>query len=71
MGMVRDQALPLALTDGWVPVGTIDSDELTSALTTIGEKMSAEEVKKMIEAVGTNSRGRIQIAVLAHYLLGN
>lgn len=49
--------------------GTIDSDELTSALTTIGDVMTEEQVKRLVDGVGTTGRGRISIAALAKFLL--
>lgn len=49
--------------------GTLDSDELTSALTTIGDTMTEDQVKLLIGNVGANNRGKVSIAVLATYLL--
>lgn len=51
--------------------GMLDSDELTSALTTIGDTMTEDQVRLLIGNVGTSSRGKISIAVLAKYLLAD
>lgn len=48
--------------------GTVDPDELQSALTSIGDTLTEEEVKGLLEAVGLQG-GRLSIDALSKYLL--
>ncbi len=47
--------------------GTLDSNELVSALTTLGETMSESECSRLL--VLADAKGRINIVVLAQFLL--
>ena len=47
--------------------GTLDSNEMVSALTTLGDTMTEQECQKLLELA--DDRGKIQIVVLAKYLL--
>lgn len=49
--------------------GTLDSNELVSALTTLGETMTEAECARLL--VLADQKGRINIVVLAQYLLAN
>jgi Ca2+-binding EF-hand superfamily protein len=49
--------------------GTLDSNELVSALTTLGETMTEQECSRLL--VIADNKGRINIVVLAQFLLSN
>jgi Ca2+-binding EF-hand superfamily protein len=49
--------------------GTLDSNELVSALTTLGETMTEAECARLL--VLADAKGRINVVVLAQYLLSN
>eukprot|EP00996_Jenningsia_fusiforme_P004905 NODE_5788_length_637_cov_34.312925_g5393_i0.p1 GENE.NODE_5788_length_637_cov_34.312925_g5393_i0~~NODE_5788_length_637_cov_34.312925_g5393_i0.p1 ORF type:complete len:155 (-),score=40.91 NODE_5788_length_637_cov_34.312925_g5393_i0:115-579(-) len=48
--------------------GFLKQTELVSLLTTLGEKMSEEEVQQIMKDVKVDDEGRVQIAEFARYL---